>query len=101
MRARPVPWSYVAADPARRPIIVPLRNQSNKGKVFSKVLPFVHDGGAEGIRTTLVYHPFLKPLKYIPNQGVLPSVSPLFSFYKSSTKRYGKPPNTILQNNTI
>jgi len=51
MRARPVPWSYVAADPARRPIIVPLRNQSNKGKVFSKVLPFVHDGGTKGIQT--------------------------------------------------
>ena len=65
------------------------------------VLPIEHVGGAEGIRTTLAYPPFLQPLKYIPNQGVLPRVSPLFSFYKSSTKRYEKPPNTILQNNTI
>jgi len=55
MRARPVPWSYVAADPARRPIIVPLRNQSNKGKVFSKVLPFVHDGGPFGTVPELLF----------------------------------------------
>jgi hypothetical protein len=79
-------------------ILSPL-DQNTNGKVFSKVLPFVHDGGAEGIRTA--YPPFLQPLKYIHNQGVLPRVSPLFSFYKSSTKRYGKHPNTILQNNTI
>ena len=28
-------------------------DQNTNGKVFSKVLPFVHDGGAEGIRTVL------------------------------------------------
>jgi hypothetical protein len=31
-------------------------DQNTNGKVFSKVLPFVHDGGAEGIRTP---YPFL------------------------------------------
>jgi hypothetical protein len=33
-------------------------DQSTIGKTFSKVLPFVHDGGAEGIRTTLIYPAF-------------------------------------------
>jgi hypothetical protein len=33
-------------------------DQSTIGKTFSKVLPFVHDGGAEGIRTTPVYPAF-------------------------------------------
>ena len=86
---------------ARKFCILSPFDQNTNGKVFAKVLPFVHDGGAEGIRTTPVYPAFWQPLKYIPNQGVLPRVILLFSFYKSSTKRYGKPPNTILRNNTI
>jgi len=34
-------------------ILSPL-DQNTNGKVFSKVLPFVHDGGAEGIRTVVL-----------------------------------------------
>ena len=34
-------------------ILSPLDRNTN-GKVFSKVLPFVHDGGAEGIRTVIL-----------------------------------------------
>ena len=34
-------------------ILSPLDQNTNR-KVFSKVLPFVHDGGAEGIRTVVL-----------------------------------------------
>ena len=49
-------------------------------------------------RTTLIYPAFWQPLQYIPNQGVLHMVNLLFSFYRSSTKRYGKQIKTIQYN---
>ena len=53
-------------------ILSPL-DQNTNGKVFSKVLPFVHDGGAEGIRTPGLRdaNATLSQLSYSPNTLVI------------------------------